>query len=409
MTLKKKFLISISIISVFVITLIDRLASFGRLFNDDTYLTAVLLLVTFTILFSFVNRKLLRGTTDSYTRFLFYLWLIILFVGFFRGVFIAENYYDWKQLLLNNLPFAFSTLFIFIGYNIMNIKFIVSNYIRYVFLFGFFLINLGFLTNDQLYPRLMVPVTFLILFIPYIKKKWGLLILIVALVSCLVSLGFRIYTIKVAISFFILVLFYINLITPKTIRLYFISLVLIPLIFLTLGFSGNFNLFDYISSQDDYSYSTVSRGEITSFNTDTRTFIYIEVLNSIDNLKELVFGNSMISDYNSEYFDSADAIGVRQSSEVGALNIFMFYGIVGIVSFLLIIFRISFLAIYRSNNLLSKMLGLLIAFWFITIFVEENTRFDLNFCFFWLIIGLLSSIHFRSLTDVSIKNYFAKL
>ena len=409
MTYKKKFLISISIISVFFITLIDRLASFGRLFNDDTYFTSLLLLLCTTILFSFVNLKLLRIVTDSYTRFLFYLWITILFLGFFRGVLIAETYFDWKGILLSNLPFALSTFFIFIGFNITNIKFILGNYVRYVFLFGFFLIYLGLATNDQLYPRMMVPVCFLIVFIPYIKKKWGLLVLLVAIVSCLVSLGFRIHVIKVVIALLIIILYYLKFIKTRIVNIFFILLIFTPLILLTLGLNGDFNIFEFISSSNDFSYAVKNRGEYTNMNSDTRTFIYVEVLNSIDSIKELVFGNSMVSDYNSDFFDSADEFGVRKSSEVGALNILMLYGLFGMVSFLLIIFRISFLAIYDSNNNLSKMLGLVIAAKFITIFIEENTKFDLNFCFFWLMVGLLSSAHFRSLSDASIKNYFSKL
>ena len=86
----------------------------------------------------------------------------------------------------------------------------------------------------------MVPVCFLIVFIPYIKKKWGLLVLLVAIVSCLVSLGFRIHVIKVVIALLIIILYYLKFIKTRIVNIFFILLIFTPLILLTLGLNGDF-------------------------------------------------------------------------------------------------------------------------------------------------------------------------
>lgn len=402
----KKFLLVTSVISITLITIINRLESFGRLFEGDTLLSAILTVVSTLIFFRFVNQKFLRITTDYLTRFLFFFWFAILFFGFLRGLFKIESYWDLKLILLTNLPFALVSLNIFIGSNIKYTKFITSFFMRYMFLFGFFLIGLSLVTNDQLYTRIMVPVTFLFVFIPYVKKRWALLIILVALVSTLTAIGLRIHLFKIIISLLVLMSFYLKFFKVKFFRFINILFFLIPTILFIYGVSTQFNFFEFISNEEGYSYNSISRGNEVSFNDDTRTFLYYEVFASIDNAKELVFGKSMLSNYNSDFFDSVDRIGVRNATEVCLLNLLLSYGVIGVFCFSLIIFRISFLAINYSNNKLSKMLGLIISSRYISFFVEDHTYFDLNFYFFWLIIGLLSSVQFRNLTDRQLKIIF---
>ena len=52
------------------------------------------------------------------------------------------------------------------------------------------------------------------------------------------------------------------------------------------------------------------------------------------------------------------------------------------------------------------MLGLFIASRFLLSFIEEFTQYDINFYFFWIAIGLVSSTQFRAMSDQQLKTYF---
>jgi hypothetical protein len=97
---------------------------------------------------------------------------------------------------------------------------------------------------------------------------------------------------------------------------------------------------------------------------------------------------------------------IRYGCEVGILNTLLMNGIVGIVIYFLLLSVVSFTAINKSNNMLAKMLGLFITFRWTYSFVEEFTNYDLNFYFFWIAVGFVSSESFRNMTDEEIIDYF---
>jgi hypothetical protein len=97
--------------------------------------------------------------------------------------------------------------------------------------------------------------------------------------------------------------------------------------------------------------------------------------------------------------------GVRYLTEVNILNIFLIMGLLGVFSYFLIIVYFSKLAL-MSNNYFIKMLGLNVALQWPFSFIENFTKFDVNFFFFWFSIGLISSIKIRQLSDNDLKNIF---
>jgi hypothetical protein len=165
-----------------------------------------------------------------------------------------------------------------------------------------------------------------------------------------------------------------------------------------------------MSTKENYIYTNI-KGEEGSFTADTRTFLYFEVMSSVHKSGNLLMGNSASGSYYSHwFFDLGGAMkGKRFGSEVGILNIFLYDGIIGVIIYFFLLFSISFIAIRNSNNDLSKMLGLLIASRWMLSFVEEYTDYDLNFYFFWLIMGLVSTTSFRMMNNKQMKNYIKQI
>ena len=93
----------------------------------------------------------------------------------------------------------------------------------------------------------------------------------------------------------------------------------------------------------------------------------------------------------------------RQSTEVSILNVFNYFGLIGIVLYGFIFAQASFLAIYRSKNSIIPIVGLYVSFRWIFAFIEDFSRFDLNYMFLWLMIGMCYSPNFRNMTNRDIK------
>ena len=78
----------------------------------------------------------------------------------------------------------------------------------------------------------------------------------------------------------------------------------------------------------------------------------------------------------------------RQSCEVSILNIFNYFGLIGVTLYCFIFLQASFLAIYKSRNRIIPVIGLYISFRWLFAFIEDFSRFDLNYMFLWLMIGM---------------------
>jgi hypothetical protein len=65
-------------------------------------------------------------------------------------------------------------------------------------------------------------------------------------------------------------------------------------------------------------------------------------------------------------------------------------------------------AINYSNNFLSKILGVFVAFRWVVFFIEDITKYDINFYFLWIAIGMCFSTQFRMQTDDDLKKWLIK-
>lgn len=398
-------LLLFTVLSVFLGDFLVILSNGGYYTNDyGTYLTAFLSYVSIFIFFRLKWKYGVKGVPTN-VLLLFAIWLIYLVVSIVRGIFIADGYWDFKFLFLNSTLFTLIASVFYVGQNLVFSRLIFVFYIKRLFLFGFLLIPLAFATSSELYGRLMIPIGVLILFIPYISKKWKIIVIVVALTSIFVDVTFRSNIIKIGLSIgFLGIFYYKNLINSFIVKLLWLVFLVTPIILFYTALFENFNIFKEMGGNKEYT-TINSQGEIENLSADTRTGLYQEVLLDMVLSEKTMFGKSPSQGYkSSHFFDEGGGIGgIRYSSEVNILNIFLYFGYVGVVLYFILIARISYLAISKSNNRISKMFGLLLASRFLLSFIEEFTKYDLNFYFFWLVMGLVSSSYFRNMTDNDIR------
>jgi hypothetical protein len=410
--IKNKFIL-FTIISLVVNDAINYISwTADSTMGSATYITALLNYISLFIILSIAFKSKWNDEIPKLIKNLYKLWIFWSVVNLIRGAFLASDYWDWKLLFLSATFFTLVSLAFILGRDLDIVQIIFKFVFKYLFPFGFLLIPLALVTNEELYSRIMIPISLFLLFLPFVKFKWKLLLLIVMVTSVLLVLEFRSNIAKIAFSLILLLAYSLRThIRQSWLQLTHFLLFAIPVVLFILGVTNNYNIFEETGQEAGNSTSISQHGEDDNLLTDSRTFLYVEVLGSLDRSNDWLIGRSSIGSYMSDFFyDEGGAMkGKRYGCEVGILNILLQYGIVGVLCYFLLLFVVSRYAIKYSNNFLAKMIGLFIAFRWTYSFVEEYTQYDLNFYFFWIAIGLVSSSKFRNMTDNEIRNYFELL
>ncbi len=336
------------------------------------------------------------------------LWNIVCIV---RGLFVAQGYWEWKFLTQTSLVLMIP-LSIYVLTNTYWVQTAVQQWFRYVlpaFLIYFFVIR------AEGVGHYLIPVSFCLLFFPFLSKKWRLICFTVALIVVAVNLTARSNVLKFLIPMLLALVYYFKLLanTPvlKITRIVFI---VIPFILLYLGITNTFNIFkmsDYIEGEykvNESEDAVAGSGDLTS---DSRTFLYVEVISSAIKYDYVWLGRTPARGNESPSFgpDIDKDLGTnkmeRHSNEVSILNVFTWTGIVGVVLYFLIFLKATYLAIYKSKSRIMKIIGIYLAFRWVYAWVEDFSMFNLSYFFLWIIIGMCLSNDFRAMTDSEFKNW----
>lgn len=344
---------------------------------------------------------------------LYLMWNIICIT---RGFSVAENYWEWKNLIGTALVLLLP-LSIYVFTNTVIIQRIVSTWLRYA-LPAFFIFLPFFQASDAL-GRYLVPISFLLLFFPILPWRWKIVTLVFTTLVVFGGLDARSNVIKFCFAFLIGILFYfreqLQAKILQTLRILFLAT---PIVLFVLALTGQFNVFQMDKYVDgEYSTSVVQDGSVTEENltADTRTLLYDEVLSSAKNNDYIFFGRTPARGNDSELFGAvlADELqtGKRErfSNEVSILNIFTWTGVIGVVLYFTIFYQASYLAINRSNNMFIRLIGLYVGFRWTYAWVEDFSDFDLSYLFLWLLVGMCFSRAFRAMTDLEMKDWLMEL
>ena len=402
--------ISFSMLPITVFSVIDHPAPRTNLiayFNITTFWWIVIVLIFVAFLLNSYY-YLEKGNSQNMRVIQWYLiWNLFCIV---RGGFISENYWDWKGLIGN----SFGLLVPLVAYSALNIKLlqsILTNYLKYVLpLFLVFFI----IINTDSYGFYLVPIGFLMLFFPVLSVRWKWIIAIFTVLVMSIDLGARSNVIKFGVPSILMLLYYVRFnVSTKLLETIRITLIIIPVILFSLAVSGLFNVFE-IDKYVKKDYNAVERdanGNIVEddLKADTRTFLYVEVLYSAKVFNSWIIGRSPARGNLSETFgygeDKSGRVGERLGNEVAILNVFTWTGIVGVVLYLFVFYRASYLAVNQSNNIFSKIIGLFIAFRWAYAWVEDINYFTLTTVFLWLTIGFCFSKSFRSMSDKDVQHW----
>lgn len=342
----------------------------------------------------------------------------LLYLGFsaiYGGIFMTENYWDWKLLVNNLIIFSLPLASLVFG-NPFYLPRILKCWFRYAWII---LILLSPFLYSDAYGRFLVPFSFLALFIIYLNKKFIIYTIFAYLITITLGNDSRSDMLK----FSMCLILGLSMIFPfiwnkrKLILSISITMMIAPIIFFILGVSNIFNIFNIEKELDikgKYNLKT-SKGVEYSALTDTRTFLYVEELQSAINNNYVILGRSIARGYDSLAFgeDIDKAMGVkrgeRQRCETSILNVFNYFGLIGVVIYFIVFFKASFLAIYRSRNIFIPVIGIYVSFRWVFAWIEDFSRFDLNYLFLWIFIGICYSPAFRNMSNSDFKTWLSNI
>lgn len=324
-----------------------------------------------------------------------------------RGVFAAQIYWDYKFLIGN----TFVLLLPIVSYSLSNkevLQSVLSFYVKFVL--PFYILLLPFLPSGAL-GLYLCPISFLMLFFPALTIQGKGIVLLATIVAILSDLSTRSYLIKYGIPLILLLVYYLRYLftSVKYVELLQKVFMVLPWLFFILAVSGTFNVFNMNSYMDGENYVAKTQdasGKVVEqdVTTDSRTFLYLEALNSAIKYKYWLIGRTPARGHETKFFADADPTGrgERIRDEVGILNVFTWTGIIGVILYFLVFFKASYIAIKQSNNIYSKMLGLFVAARWMYAWVEDINMFDLNYFTIWLMIGLCFSESFRKMDNAEV-------
>ncbi len=318
-------------------------------------------------------------------------------------LFMAENYWDYKLMVSNVMIFSLP-----LSCYMANNPQWVGNMIKYWMKYALWiLLALSPFISSNAYGKYLVPFTLFALFYKFLTKRYITYVLIAYIVT--ITLGFESRSDMLRFSVCILLGFFsFSTLLRKSIKILHIGFLICPIVFLILGLLGIFNVFNISEERNIGDKYMIGSGD-SQYNAlnDTRTGLYVEEIESAINNNYVLQGRSISRGHDTilfgEWAEEQTGRMERQSTEVSILNVFNYFGLIGIVLYGFIFAQASFLAIYRSKNSIIPIVGLYVSFRWIFAFIEDFSRFDLNYMFLWLMIGMCYSPNFRNMTNRDIK------
>ena len=370
------------------------------------------------ILYSAALYAMIRLKPISYKIPIVNVWMAYIVFNVFLAVFFyAEIYWDYKKLIQNFFVYSLP-----IGVYCYAQPKIISNVLRFWYKYSIILIIIILpLVDNSWYGRLLVPYTFLALFFHYIPFKNKVITVSVLLFLFIFSITARADILRFSTSFIIGLTFYgslfkvNNFFLLKRIRQ---VLLYSPFVFFLLGASGTFNILNIQEELglEDLVSTANKNGTEESLYADSRTFLYQECFYSSIKYNHVLLGRSMSRGYETLFFAGADQNlqddnrgYERYDSEVGVLNIYTYFGIVGVILYFMLFLYSTKKAIYNSNNIFIKIVGVYVCFKWSFSWLEEYSMYEINQILLWMMIAMCFSPSFRNMNNDDFINWLKSL
>lgn len=333
-----------------------------------------------------------------------FVFLLCVGVSFVYGVtWQAYTYWDWKLLVSNLMVFSLPlTVYVFLTPSILGS--VLHFWLRRAWII--LLILAPFLASDA-FGRFLMPYSFLALFFTVLNTRNRIIIAIAYGITITLGNESRSDMLKFSVCLLLGFVYYIPIIRSifkRWMKEIVYVLWVLPIVMLGLGVTGVFNVFNIeeeLGLEGTYMIKSSNSGEDVSALTDTRTFLYSEEITSAIKNNYVIQGRSMARGYDSLFFGDNDESkrGERGKCETSILNIFNYFGLIGVIIYFGIFVTASYKAIAHSKNVYVPIIGVYVAFRWLFGWIEDFSNFDLNYLFLWIMISICYSDEYRNMTN----------
>lgn len=333
------------------------------------------------------------------------MWIVLLFVSCAVGCFLCRDYWDWKNFI--NKIIAYSVFVVALAACqpdvLQKLLYYLNKYMWILF------VLLVFNLTSTGIGKLLIPFSFLALFYPLLnsKSKWFVWIALVLTIT--LGTDSRSDILKMLICI-LLGIFMMRQRFQRYMKRWYWLFFVLPFVLFMLAANHTFNIFEVGNNLIE-----VEENEGNFDVSDTRTPLYEEVIASALEQNTVYFGVTPAGTYYSEWMirnmDASDIMGdihygERGGTESSVLNVFLHFGVLGLIIYLFLFFRASYLAITKSNNMYMVLIGFYVAFRFMMGWVEDIINLDVNMFLLWAMIGMCYSPAFREMTDEEFCDWF---
>lgn len=190
-------------------------------------------------------------------------------------------------------------------------------------------------------------------------------------------------------------------------------LMLLPIVLFFFAQSGKFNVFD----MDSYVEGTCTSSLGENMKDDTRTFLYEEAINSALDNNYLWFGRTPGYGYDSKFvaaregtFYVESGVFPQRNSEVFAVNMFTWTGVIGLTSWFLFFSLFGYKVLKKARNRYIRALVVYVGFfwicdWISNYFVAPSSGYMLLF----MVIAICSQSKYQLMSDFEIETFFKRI
>ncbi len=323
---------------------------------------------------------------------------------------ISDNLIEYKQLVMGGIDISMPILS-WLSFKPFYAKKILSFWYKYAILF-FILFYIWVIGFTQLY---LSPLLLLFCFFPLFPSRKAGTIFIAGILFCLLAGEARSQYLKAipALLIGILILIKQTQIPYRLIKIGHCLAYLCTLVIFTFIFKGLLNNYWGESSPEEL------KAEYREDNSDTRSLIYIDAIESSINNNYMIQGRTpargndiIYSDilfkwaYSDNYIFNKDE---RHKNEVMHINTYTWCGLIGLILSSLIFFKASYLAVYKSKNTYISLLGCYIAFQWSYGWIENIQQLDTFNIILWIMVGMCYSTDFRNMSNLEFKQWIRDL
>ena len=343
-------------------------------------------------------------------------------IGIVRGAFVAENYWEEKDLIGNIF-----VLLMPVSVYAFNNERLVADVLRFWIVFALLAYVVFFHWVVGISQFYLGPIYIIACFWTFIPSKlWKIIVLI--LVLLLLTYNYqdeRSQVIKAFMAILIALFCEYRRLIPNILpKIVFWAFMFLPIVFLYLGITSKFNILEQIYKK--YEGKNILERQIEGkyverdFAVDTRTFIYEEVISSAIKNEYVVFGRTPARGNDTYFFydyateknivhGTANIKHERIKNELCFPNVFTWLGLIGMLLYMGIYIIAAYYGIFRSNSCFVQGAGLMTIFNFAYGWVENATAFDiLNFCY-WIFIAMCLSPRFRKMNGEQFIKWYSTI